>query len=69
MSIDTTSARGSDPSNWLGHLATRFQAHPENLATEAIAYVLNRSVNASKGLDSLLSRCGAILPLPLTYAT
>ena len=69
MSIDITSTRGCDTSTLLGHLATKFQAHPENLATEALAYILNRSVNASKGLHSLLIRCGANLPLPFMYAT
>jgi hypothetical protein len=69
MSINITSTRGCDTSTLLGHLATKFQAHPENLATEALAYILNRSVSASKDLHSLLIRCGANLPLPLKDAT
>jgi len=69
MSINITSTRGCDTSTLLGHLTTKFQAHPENLATETLAYILKRSVSASKGLHSLLIHCGATLPLPLTYAT
>ena len=39
----------------LGHLASRFAVHPENLATEALAYVLQKSPGAKRELFSHLS--------------
>ncbi len=69
MSIDITSARGSNISTLRIQLATRFLAHRENLVTEALSYILNRSLSASKRHHSLPGRCGANLPLPFTFAT
>ncbi len=38
----------------LSHLALRFSSHPENLATEALAYILQRSAPARTGLNRLI---------------
>ena len=39
-----------------GHLALKLSAHPENVATEALAYVLNRSPAALGALNGLVAR-------------
>lgn len=36
-----------------GHLASRFSAHPENLATEAVALIVNRSAAMREALRRL----------------
>ncbi len=38
----------------LSHLALRFSSHPENLATEALAYILQRSASARTGLNRIV---------------
>jgi hypothetical protein len=39
-----------ETSSLFGHLATRFGSHPENLATEALNYILGRSDEARDAL-------------------
>jgi hypothetical protein len=41
-----------------GHLVSRFSTHPENLATEAMAFILNRSATMREELRRLLGRTG-----------
>jgi hypothetical protein len=48
-----------------GHLASRFSTHPENLATEAVAFIVNRSPAMREALTRLVGRTGIELP-PLT---
>jgi hypothetical protein len=42
-------------SSILSHLAMRFSAHPENIATEALAYILHISSPARVALSAILS--------------
>ncbi|WP_438013774.1 hypothetical protein WMF18_22880 [Sorangium sp. So ce315] len=49
------------------HLATRFGPHPENLATEALGYILRRSLPARDALRDLLREVGVIVPSSLIY--
>ena len=48
-----------------GHLALRFSSHPENLATEALLYLLNNSRDANGLFSGYLSGCGQDFP-PVT---
>ena len=48
-----------------GHLASRFSPHRENLATEAVAFIVNRSPAMREALTRLVGRTGIELP-PLT---
>jgi hypothetical protein len=48
-----------------GHLASRFSTHPENLVTEAVAFIVNRSPAMREALRRLVGRTGIELP-PLT---
>ena len=45
-----------------GHLVSRFSTHPENLATEALAFIVNRSATMREELRNLLGRTGIQLP-------
>ncbi len=45
-----------------GHLASRFSTHPENLATEAVAFIVNRSEAMREALRRLVGRTGVELP-------
>jgi hypothetical protein len=45
-----------------GHLVSRFSTHPENLATEALAFILNRSATMREELRNLFGRTGIELP-------
>lgn len=42
----------------LSHLALRFAAHPENIATEALCYLLNGSASCRVGLARFLAKLG-----------
>jgi hypothetical protein len=46
-----------------GHLASRFSTRPENLATEAVAFIVNRSAAMREALRRLVGRTGIELPL------
>ena len=48
-----------------GHLALRFSSHPENLATEALLYLLNKSRDAKGLFAGYLSGHGQDFP-PIT---
>lgn len=39
----------------LSHLVLQFSSHPENLATEALAYILDRSSSAKRGLNRFVT--------------
>lgn len=52
-----------------GHLALQFSAHPENLATEALAFILKNSPAASAAFVRSLNAAGADVPDGLTYET
>jgi hypothetical protein len=45
-----------------GHLAARFSTSPENLATEAVAFIVNRSAAMREALRRLVGRTGIELP-------
>jgi hypothetical protein len=51
------------------HMAMRFSAHPENLATEALHYLLGRSQVAKRALCQYLAQAGSVLPADLTFRT
>jgi hypothetical protein len=48
-------------STLMGHLITRFSKHPENLAVEALSYILEKSPPASQALLRLLRDTGIAL--------
>ncbi len=52
-----------------GHLATRFAQHPENLATEALLYLLDRSSVARAALRRFIAQADVTLPDSLLYRT
>jgi hypothetical protein len=45
-----------------GHLASRFSTHPENLATEALAFIVNGSAAMREAMRRLVARTGIELP-------
>jgi hypothetical protein len=45
-----------------GHLVSRFSTSPENLATEALAFIVNRSAPMREALRRLVGRTGVELP-------
>jgi hypothetical protein len=47
----------------------RFTVHPENLATEALAFVLSRSAKAQGALVNLIAQLGVTLPAGLIIRT
>jgi hypothetical protein len=50
-----------------GHLASRFSAHPENLATEGVAFIVNRSPAMREALRRLVGRTSVNLPQLATF--
>jgi len=50
-----------------GHLASRFSTHPENLATEAVAFIVNRSPAMREAIRRLVGRTGIELPQLTTF--
>src|SRR3954453_14780279 len=51
----------------LGHLAQRFTTSEENLATEALTWILGRSSTARTAMSQALRPCGVVLPDNLSY--
>lgn len=51
------------------HLALQFGSHPENLATEALGYVLQHSETARAAVRDLLRGLGCLIDDELTYST
>jgi len=49
------------------HLALTFQSHPENLATEALGYILRTSPGARAGVADLLREVGCSVPDELRW--
>src|SRR5437660_9241596 len=52
-----------------GHLALRFASSPENLATEALSFVLNRSGVANEAFVRYLRQVSTALPARLKFET
>ncbi|MDP1624451.1 MAG: hypothetical protein Q8L64_01650 [bacterium] len=52
-----------------GHLALNFSASPENLATEAFCFILNRSEAAKMAFVRFVSQVNPSLPLTLRFET
>jgi hypothetical protein len=52
-----------------GHLALQFASHPENLATEALAFILKNSITASRAFSDLIRLAGVDCPANLHYET
>jgi len=52
-----------------GHLAFGFSNSPENLATEALCFILNRSETANKAFVRFISQTKATLPSNLKFET
>ncbi|RLD01978.1 MAG: hypothetical protein DRI32_09185 [Chloroflexi bacterium] len=52
-----------------GHLAFSFSKSPENLATEALVFILNRSTVANEAFLHFISQTGASLPPTLNFDT
>ena len=50
-----------------GHLASRFSTHPENLATEAVAFIVNQSSAMREALRRLVAQTGIELPQLATF--
>lgn len=55
------------PDTVLSHLALRFAEHPENLATEALGFILGRSHEARTALAALARQIGFDCPNDLVY--
>lgn len=51
------------------HLATRFAPSPENIAIEALGFILSRSPAARAAFRALISVGGVPMPAELTFAT
>lgn len=52
-----------------GYLVNRFSSSPENLATESLNFILNRSRVAREAFEHLLEHLGVTLPENLVYHT
>jgi hypothetical protein len=52
-----------------GHLALRFASHPENLATEALAYILAESPTGRNAFVDFLGTFVEGLPRDFTFRT
>ena len=52
-----------------GHLVSRFSSSPENLATESLCYILNRSQIAREEFVNLLAHLHISIPADLKYET
>ncbi len=52
-----------------GHLALRFASKPENLATEALCYVLERYPSAANAFVGFLQHMGVKLHIPIKFKT
>lgn len=53
----------------LSHLAVRFAVHPENVATEALAFILKRSPDARLALTTVARRFGFVSSEELHFDT
>ena len=53
----------------LAHLALRFSTQPENIATEALGYILRRSFEAREALLGFLKQAEVHIEGPLTFRT
>ena len=57
------------PNTVFGHLAFQFATHPENLATEALSFVLRTSPAASRAFTEFLRPIGLDCPGGLYFET
>lgn len=53
----------------LSHLTRRFAAHPENIATEALAFILRRSAELRASVAGFLKTVGVNIPADLRFET
>lgn len=53
----------------LGHLATRLSTHPENVATEALAFILRRHEYLRRAVLGFIESLGAPPPQVVSFAT
>lgn len=51
------------------HLVFRFSTSPENLATEALCFILNQSLSARAGFRNLLAQLNIEVPESILFAT
>ncbi|HPD15418.1 MAG TPA: hypothetical protein PLE19_10735 [Planctomycetota bacterium] len=56
-----------DGGTLLGHLVGSFAAHPENVATQSLAFILQKSATARRALERLLQGCCPGLPDEVRY--
>ncbi|MEW5985524.1 MAG: hypothetical protein AB1791_02720 [Chloroflexota bacterium] len=52
-----------------GHVATLFSTHPENLATESLNFILNRSIVAERAFLDYIRQLDIALPETLSFRT
>lgn len=57
------------PDSLFGHLVFQFSAHPEDLATEALCFILNRSYAARDAFSKILRNIDIPIPANLKYET
>lgn len=57
------------PSTVLSHLAFKLASHPENLATEALGYILSSSPGAQSSLATLFKQIGFVPSSNFSYVT
>lgn len=57
------------PTSLFGHLAHNFSVHPENLATEALAFILRGSQVSTEAFCQFLEATGAPVPRGLHFET
>lgn len=53
----------------LGHLATRFASHPENVASESLAFIIDRFPPAKRALLGFVQHLGIQLPTNIVFRT
>ncbi len=53
----------------LSHLALKLATHPENIATEALGFILSSSAEARSALASLVQKLGFSCPEGMSYQT
>jgi len=57
------------PQSLFGHLITMFSSHPENMATEALNYILNSSPTAKHAFLHYITQLGITIPDTLVFQT
>ena len=57
------------PTTVLSHLALKLSTHPENLATEALGYILSSSPEARSALATIVQHIGFVPSPNISYKT